>query len=451
MMPETSCETLLKCCVRVPSTLKQDGTAPTTFTRRCFLRLVSAAALSSSLARRAWAQTPARVVVVGGGFGGGTCAKYIRRADRSIEVTLVTPHRQFITCPFSNAVLAGLRDMASVTHHHDSLHQRYGVRLVYAMATAIDPTARRVTLHDGSTLPYDRLVLSPGIALRWGAIEGYDAAASEVFPHAWEAGPQTVLLRQQLEAMPDGGLVVIAAPAEPYRCPPGPYERASLIAYYLKTHKPRSKVLILDAKNTFSKQELFRSAWARLYPGLIEWIPQSQSGRVVRVDATARTVSTDFDEYTPAVANIIPPQEAAAIARAVGLDSGQGWCSVRAGTFESTVHTGIHIIGDAAIANPMPKSAFSANNQAKACAAAIVSLLRGHEVAPPALMNTCYSLVAPDYGISIAAVYRAVNDKLVAVEGSSGVSPLDAPAETRSLEAEYAKSWYANITADTFG
>jgi sulfide dehydrogenase [flavocytochrome c] flavoprotein chain len=451
MMPETSCETLLKCCVRVPSTLKQDGTAPTTFTRRRFLRLVSAAALSSSLARRAWAQTPARVVVVGGGFGGGTCAKYIRRADRSIEVTLVTPHRQFITCPFSNAVLAGLRDMASVTHHHDSLHQRYGVRLVYAMATAIDPTARRVTLHDGSTLPYDRLVLSPGIALRWGAIEGYDAAASEVFPHAWEAGPQTVLLRQQLDAMPDGGLVVIAAPAEPYRCPPGPYERASLIAYYLKTHKPRSKVLILDAKNTFSKQELFRSAWARLYPGLIEWIPQSQSGRVVRVDATARTVSTDFDEYTPAVANIIPPQEAAAIARAVGLDSGQGWCSVRAGTFESTVHTGIHIIGDAAIANPMPKSAFSANNQAKACAAAIVSLLHGHEVAPPALMNTCYSLVAPDYGISIAAVYRAVNDKLVAVEGSSGVSPLDAPAETRSLEAEYAKSWYANITADTFG
>jgi sulfide dehydrogenase [flavocytochrome c] flavoprotein subunit len=390
-------------------------------------------------------------VVVGGGFGGATCAKYIRRADPGIEVTLVTPHRQFITCPFSNAVLAGLRDMASVTHHYESLRQRHGVRLVYATATAIDPTARRVTLSDGSTLPYDRLVLSPGIALRWGAIEGYDVAASEVFPHAWEAGPQTVLLRRQLEAMPDGGLVVIAAPAEPYRCPPGPYERASLIAYYLKTHKPRSKVLILDAKNVFSKQELFRSAWARLYPGLIEWIPLSQSGRVVRVDATARTVSTDFDEYKPAVANIIPPQEAAGIARAVGLDSGQGWCSVGAGTFESVVYAGIHIIGDAAIANPMPKSAFSANNQAKACAAAIVTLLRGHEVAPPALLNTCYSLVAPDYGISIAAVYRAVNDTLIAVEGSSGVSPLDAPAETRSLEAEYAKSWYANITADTFG
>jgi sulfide dehydrogenase [flavocytochrome c] flavoprotein subunit len=420
-------------------------------TRRRFLGFAGGLAVVGSPIRRVWTQTLPRVVVVGGGFGGATCAKYIRRADPGIEVTLVTPHRQFITCPFSNAVLAGLREMASVTHHHDGLRQRHGVRIVYATATAIDPTARRVTLGDGSTLPYDRLVLSPGIALRWGAIEGYDAAASEVFPHAWEAGPQTVLLRQQLEAMPDGGLVVIAAPAEPYRCPPGPYERASLIAYYLKTHKPRSKLLILDAKNAFSKQELFRSAWARLYPGLIEWIPQSQSGRVVRVDATARTVSTDFDEYKPAVANIIPPQEAAAIARVIGLDGDQGWCSVQADTFESTVHSGIHIIGDAAIANPMPKSAFSANNQAKACALAMVSLLRGTEVAPPALMNTCYSLVAPDYGISIAAVYRAVNDKLVAVEGSSGVSPPDASAETRSLEAEYAKSWYANITADTFG
>jgi sulfide dehydrogenase [flavocytochrome c] flavoprotein subunit len=389
-------------------------------------------------------------VVVGGGFGGATCAKYIRRADPAIEVTLVEPRRQFITCPFSNAVIAGLRDMTSVTHGYDGLRQRHGVHVVHASATAIDPTAHRLTLDDGSVLAYDRMVLSPGIELRWGGLEGYDAAASEVFPHAWEAGPQTVLLRRQLEAMPDGGLVVIAAPAEPYRCPPGPYERASLIAYYLKTHKPRSKLLILDAKNTFSKQELFRTAWERLYPGLIEWIPQSQSGRVIRVDTRARTVSTDFDDHKPAVANIIPPQQAAAIARVVGLDDGKGWCPVRAGTFESVVHAGIHIIGDAAIANPMPKSAFSANNQAKTCAAAIVALLRGESAPAPALMNTCYSLVAPDYGISIAAVYRVVDDKIVTVEGSSGVSPLDASAETRASEAEYAKSWYANITADTF-
>jgi sulfide dehydrogenase [flavocytochrome c] flavoprotein subunit len=401
-------------------------------------------------ARRAWAQVPARVVVVGGGFGGATCAKYIRHADPAIEVTLVEPHRQFVTCPFSNAVLVSLRDIASLTYSFDALQQRHGVRVVHATATEIDPSARRVRLDNGSTLAYDRLVLSPGIELRWGAIDGYDAAASEVFPHAWLAGPQTVLLRQQLEAMADGGLVAITAPEEPFRCPPGPYERASLIAYYLKIHKPRSKLLILDAKDTFSKQELFRTAWARLYPGLLEWVPRSQSGRVVRVDTSAGTVHTDFEEYKPAVANIIPPQRAAAIARAAGLDDGKGWCTVRASTFESAVHAGVHIIGDAAIAAPMPKSAFSANNQAKVCAAAVVALLRGQPAPTPVLMNTCYSLVAPDYGISIAAVYQVVDDKIAVVQGSSGVSPLDAPNETRVLEAEYARSWYANITADVF-
>jgi sulfide dehydrogenase [flavocytochrome c] flavoprotein subunit len=420
-------------------------------TRRQWLGFIGGLPIAAGVVRQAWTQTQARVVVVGGGFGGATCAKYIRRADAAIEVTLVEPHRQFMTCPFSNAVIAGLRNVASVTYGYDALRQRHGVHVIHASVVGIDPMARRITLDDGSVLAYDRLVLSPGIDLRWGEIEGYDAVASEVFPHAWKAGPQTVLLRQQLEAMPDGGLVLISAPAEPYRCPPGPYERASLIAHYLKTHKPRSKLLILDAKSAFSKQELFRQAWGHLYPGLLEWIPQSQSGRVVRVDTHAYTVSTDFDDYKPAVANIIPPQQAAAVARMAGLDDGKGWCPVRASTFESTVHTGIHVIGDAAIANPMPKSAFSANNQAKTCAAAIVAILRGEAVSTPALMNTCYSLVAPDYGISIAAVYRVVDEKIVTVDSSSGVSPLDAPAEIRALEAEYATSWYANISADTFG
>ena len=311
-------------------------------------------------------------MVVGGGFGGVTCAKYLRRADATLDVTLVEPHRQFVTCPFSNAVLVGLRDLASVTHGYEALRQRHGVRVVHATATALDPTARRVTLDNGSTLAYDRLVLAPGIELQWGAIEGYDAAASEAFPHAWLAGPQTLLLRRQLEAMEDGGLVVISAPDNPYRCPPGPYERASLIAHYLKTHKPRSKLLLLDAKDTFTKQELFRTAWQRLYPGLLEWVPGSQSGRVIRVNTGTGTVHTAFDEYKPAVANIIPPQRAAAIARTAGLDDGKGWCRVQARTFESTVHAGIHLIGDAIIASPMPKSAFSANTQAKVCAAAIV-------------------------------------------------------------------------------
>ncbi len=419
-------------------------------TRRHVLGLISGLTLTCIRTHRAWTQTPSRVVVVGGGFGGATCAKYLHRADPSLDITLVEPHRQFVTCPFSNTVLVGLRDLASVTHTYDGLRQRHGIRLVHATATALDPVGHQVTLDNGSPLTYDRLVLSPGVEMQWGALEGYDAAASERFPHAWHAGPQTLLLRRQLEAMEDGGLVVITAPDNPYRCPPGPYERASLIAHYLKTHKPRSKLLLLDAKDTFTKQALFRTAWARLYPGLLEWVSGSQGGRVGRVDVPAGSVHTDFDEYKPAVANIIPPQRAAAIARAAGLDDGKGWCSVHPRTFESTVHAGIHLLGDAIIATPMPKSAFSANNQAKVCAAAIVALLRGAAVAEPVLMNTCYSLVAPDYGISIAGVYRVAGDKITAVEGSEGISPVDAPNEVRQREAEYAQSWYANITADVF-
>ena len=424
---------------------------PPSLTRRQFFSLAGSLPFARLLTGRAQANTRARVVVVGGGFGGAACAKYLRLADPSLAVTLVTPHPQFITCPFSNAALVGLRPLASLTHTYHQLQERYGVQIVQAQAQELDPTAQRVTLSDDSTLAYDRLVLSPGVELRWNAIEGYDAEATTVFPHAWQAGSQTLLLRRQLEAMEDGGLVVISVPETPYRCPPGPYERASLIAHYLKTRKPKSKVLVLDAKDSFTKDRLFLAAWQRLYPNLLEWVPGAQGGRVIQVDTRAGIVRTEFDEYTPAVANIVAPQRAAAIARAGGLDAGAGWSPVLGSTFESRVHANIHIIGDAAIANPMPKSAFSANNQAKVCAAAIVARLRGEPVARPALMNTCYSLVAPDYGISISAVYAVENDTIQVVPGSSGASPLDAPEATRALEAAYARSWYANITADTFG
>ncbi|MCY4390263.1 MAG: NAD(P)/FAD-dependent oxidoreductase [Desulfurellaceae bacterium] len=424
---------------------------PPYLTRRQFFSLAGSLPFVRPLTGRARANTQARAVVVGGGFGGATCAKYLRLADPSLEVTLVTPQPQFITCPFSNAALVGLRSLASLTYTYQRLREGYGVQIAHAQAQEIDPTTRRLTLSDDTTLTYDKLVLSPGVELRWDAIEGYDAEASTVFPHAWQAGSQTLLLRRQLEAVQDGGLVVVSAPETPYRCPPGPYERASLIAHYLRTHKPRSKVLLLDAKDSFTKDGLFLAAWERLYPGLLEWVPGAQGGRVTQVDTRTGIVHTEFDEYKPAVANIIAPQRAAAIARAGGLDAGTGWCPVYGGTFESRIHPNIHIIGDAAIASPMPKSAFSANTQAKVCAAAIVALLRGEPVAPPALMNTCYSLVAPDYGISISAVYAVENDTIQVVPGSSGTSPLDAPGTTRTLEAAYARSWYANITADTFG
>jgi sulfide dehydrogenase [flavocytochrome c] flavoprotein subunit len=258
-------------------------------------------------------------------------------------------------------------------------------------------------------------------------------------------------LRAQLEAMDDGGVVAIAVPEPPFRCPPGPYERGSLIAHYLKTAKPRSKLLILDASDSFSKQDLFTAAWRELYPDLIEWVPRSQGGQVIRVDPAAMVLHTDFDEVEVAVANVIPPQQAADIARAAGLDEGRGWCAINGRTFESTVHPGVHLLGDAILAGAMPKSGFSANSQAKACAAAIAALLRDWPPPEPALINTCYSLVAPDYGISIGGVYQVEDGEIVAIKDAGGLSPQEADRAFRQREAEYARSSYANITADMFG
>jgi NADPH-dependent 2,4-dienoyl-CoA reductase/sulfur reductase-like enzyme len=418
-------------------------------TRRDLLKLAGAASLAAAT-RRSLAQAPPRVVVVGGGFGGATCARYLKRADPDIRVTLVEPAQSFVTCPFSNAVLGGLRDLASITFDHAQL-QTHGVEVVQDSAVSLDPDARSVTLAGGQTLPYDRLVLSPGIGFRWDALEGYDEAAAERMPHAWKAGPQTALLRAQLEAMEDGGVVAIAVPEPPFRCPPGPYERASLIAHYLKTTKPRSKLLILDASDSFSKQDLFTAAWQELYPGLLEWVPRSQGGQVIRVDPNAMVLHTDFEAVEVAVANVIPPQHAADIARAAGLDEGRGWCAVDGRTFESTVHPGVHLLGDAILAGAMPKSGFSANSQAKACAAAVAASLREQPSPEPALINTCYSLVAPDYGISIGGVYEVLDGEIVAIKGAGGVSPQDADRDFRRREADYARSWYANITNDMFG
>jgi NADPH-dependent 2,4-dienoyl-CoA reductase/sulfur reductase-like enzyme len=421
--------------------------------RRDLLRLAAALPVAGLAFGCAQLQRPtgARVVVIGGGFGGATCARYLKRADPSLQVTLVEPAARFVTCPFSNAVLGGLRDLDSITFGYDRLRDGAGIELVADEAVDLDPAARTVTLAGGEALSYDRLVLAPGIELRFDALEGYDEAAAEAMPHAWRAGPQTTLLRRQLEAMADGGVAAIAVPPAPFRCPPGPYERASLIAHYLKTEKPRSKLLILDANDSYSKEKLFSEGWAALYPGLIERVPLSLGGAVTRVDPGAMTLHTDFEDVKAAVANVIPPQRAAPIARAAGLDAGKGWCEVDGTTFESKVHPGVHLLGDAIIAGAMPKSGFSANNQGKACAAAIVALLREEPPPAPALINTCYSLLAPDYGISIAGVYEIKDGAIVAIEGAGGTSPLGATAEFRAREAAYAESWYDNITADLFG
>lgn len=419
---------------------------PGALSRRAF---VGAAALGVAATRsRVVAQTTPRVVVVGGGFGGATCARELRRSG--FEVTLVEPNPVYTACPLSNAVLAGLRPIEAQQFRLDAL-ERAGVRIVRQRASRIAPQERRVSLDDGSTLDYERLVLSPGIDIRFDALPGYDEDASSVLPHAWKAGEQTLLLRRQLEAMDDGGTVIISAPSNPFRCPPGPYERASLIAHYLKTHKPRSKLIILDAKDTFSKQRLFTSAWQALYPNIIEWVSLSSGGMVNEVDAKTRTLVTDFGRHTGDVVNVIPPQRAGQIAQEAGVADRTGWCPIDPVTFESRLQPNIHVIGDATIAGGMPKSAFSANAQAKVCAAAITSLLRGQTPAEPKLINTCYSLVAPDYGISVAGVYRPVNGVLTDVEGAGGTSPIDAPASFRAQEALYAEAWFQTITENVFG
>ncbi len=411
-------------------------------------RALLAASAAVLLPRRLRAQDRGRVVVVGGGFGGATAARFLALAGH--DVTLVEREPRFVTCPFSNTVLAGLTELEALTFDYDGL-EAAGVTLVRGEAMAVDGEARTVTVGEGSVLPWDRLVLSPGIDFRFDALPGYDAAAAEVLPHAWKAGPQTVLLRSQLEAMEDGGLVVISAPANPFRCPPGPYERASLIAHYLSAEKPASKILILDAKQTFSKRSLFEEAWATLYPGMIEWVSVDLGGGVIEVDAGSKTLVTDFTSYNADVANVIPPQRAGAIAAAAGVADETGWCPVNGATFESTLVAGIHVLGDACFAGAMPKSAFAANAQAKVAARAIDAALRGDPLPSPKLINTCYSLAAPDYGFTVAGVYRAEAGQLSEIEGAGGISPLGAPPEMRQAEADHARSWYATITAETFG
>jgi sulfide dehydrogenase [flavocytochrome c] flavoprotein chain len=415
--------------------------------RRSFLggALAASVTLVPGAART---QARARVVVIGGGFAGATCARDLKRSG--LAVTLVEPNPIYTSCPFSNEVIATLRPLEAQRFGYSALEAE-GVTLAPYSATGVNHLARRVTLSDGSALDYDRLVLAPGIDFRFDALPGYDEQAAQILPHAWRAGEQTLLLRRQLETLEDGGTVVIVAPANPFRCPPGPYERASLIAHYLKIHKPRSKLLILDAKDSFSKQSLFQAAWKELYPGIIEWVGLSAGGKVVRVDAGDKTVETEFSRHQAEVVNVIPPQRAARIAVVAGVADRSGWCPIDPVTFESKLQANVHVIGDACIAGGMPKSAFSANAQAKVCAAAVAGLIRSEPPRAPKLINTCYSLVAPGYGISVAGVYRPVNGVLTDVEGAGGLSPASAPPEFRALEAAYAEAWFRTITAEVFG
>lgn len=418
--------------------------------RRQLLKALGLGAAAMALPWTAMAQSAARIVIVGGGFGGASAARLLAALLPSATITLVDANARYTACPFSNLVLGTDRALSQQVFGYDGL-ARLGVQVIAALATDVDPVSQTVMLEDGPPLPYDRLILSPGIDLRWTALDGYDQAAAERLPHAWKAGPQTLLLRRQLEALEDGQNVIMSVPPAPFRCPPGPYERASMIAHYLKTQKPRSRLLILDAKDSFSKMALFQEAWAEHYPAHLDWRGASDDGTVIRVDAGAGRVDTDFESFTAPVINVIPPQKAGFIADRAGVSDATGWCPIDPLAFESTRQDKIHVIGDATIAAPMPKSAFSANLQAKVCAMGVARLVAGLAPEPTVLANTCYSFTTPDEAISIAGVYSNENSTLTSIPGAGGVSPLGAAKTVRQAEAAQARSWFKTITTGAFG
>jgi sulfide dehydrogenase [flavocytochrome c] flavoprotein chain len=380
-------------------------------------------------------KTGPRVVVIGGGWGGATAAKYVRLLDPGVEVVLIEPNRQFVSCPFSNLVLAGLRSIDSLTMGYDGL-RKHGVRIIHETASAIEPDTKRVRLGEGY-LQYDRLVVSPGVDFQWEQVEGL-AQSQDTVLHAWKAGPQTVRLAQQLAAMPDGGVFVLSIPLAAYRCPPGPYERTSMVAWYLKTSKPRSKLIVLDAnQNIISKTALFRAAW-QAYPN-IDYRPAS---RVIGVDPGAREVRTEFDRIRYDVVNLIPPQRAGAIAVQADLVGGdKRWCEVNHVTYESVKQPNIHVIGDATVGLPVPKSGNVANAMGKIAAASVVSLINGKQ--PPSLApgNTCYSWVSDREAIAVVNAYKIDNGKVVQIEQK--LTPAQSP-----LVAQRAVGWAQSIWAD---
>jgi sulfite dehydrogenase len=413
--------------------------------RRDFIKFAGAAG-AAALAGCATPGSGAkgRVVIIGGGYGGATAARYLRMWEPAIDVVMVERNDAFTSCPMSNLVLGGNRSIEEIRRTYDGLRRR-GVRVVQDDATAIDAAKKVVRLQRGGELGYDRLIVSPGVDFNFGEIEGYQASQDR-FLHAWKAGPQTVALRRQLEAMRDGGVYVLAVPLAPYRCPPGPYERASQVAHYFKRAKPRSKVLILDANpDVTSKGPLFKRAWADLYKDIIEFRGNS---KVVAVDAVGMAVRTEFDTVKGDVLNVVPPQRAGDIAVKAGLITHNNrWCDVDWRTLESKVVKGVHVLGDSTLSAPgMPKSGHMTNQQAKVCAAAVIELLNGRTPNPaPVMTNTCYSYVSDTEVIHVASVHQwdAGQATIIPVKGSGGVS-----AARNELEGKYAWAWAQNIWAD---
>lgn len=405
-------------------------------------------AASTGLANMAIPKNKKRVVIVGGGFGGATAAKYLKKFIPETEIILIEQNKDYYTCPFGNTVIAGMNKIEYIKHDYKTLEKKYKIIVIHEKVKKVDGTINSVILENGEIIPYTKAIVAPGIDFKYE--NGYVEDSELYAPHAYKAGAQTSLLREQLENMKDGGTFVMVAPKDPFRCPPGPYERVSLVAHYLKTNKPNSKIIILDQKNKFSKQALFQEGWEKLYGDMIEWRNVEFGGKVVSVNPKDKIVTTEDEEVIADVLNYIPEQKAGQLAFDSGLTQGD-WCPINTKTFESKLVKDIYVIGDAAVAAPMPKSGFSANSQGKIVALQISRSLKDMpNINPPKLANTCYSLVSPTYAISIAAVYEAHDNEIVALKDAGGLSPANAEASFRAQEAQYAVAWYKNQMADIF-
>lgn len=420
------------------------------FNRRHFMGSAAASAglMAAPMVHAAGHGKP-RVVVVGGGAGGATAARYIAKDSAGeIDVTLIEPTRTYYTCFFSNLYLGGFREMSSLGHSYGTLASDYGINVVHDWAVGVDRDAKSVALAGGGSVPYDRLILSPGIDFIDGSVEGWSTASQNAMPHAYKAGSQTELLKAQIMSMPAGGTFAMVAPPNPYRCPPGPYERISMVAHTLKEVNPTAKIMILDPKEKFSKQGLFEEGWANHYSGMIERIGPDFGGADVSVNPDEMTVSVDGDVMSVDVCNVIPAMKAGRIAELAGITDGN-WAPVNAADMSSKLDPNIHVLGDAAAQGDMPKSGFSANSQAKVCANAVRGALTGSTVFPARFANTCWSLIDTDDGVKVGATYEATDEKIAKVDGF--ISATGETSEVREATYQESVGWYEGITADMFG
>ncbi len=419
-----------------------------TFNRRTFLGTASAIAAGLS-APMVLAQGKPRVVVVGGGAGGATAARYIAKDSKGeIDVTLIEPSRTYYTCFFSNLYLGGFQELSDIAHSYGTLAADYGINVVHDWAVGVDRDTKLVSLAGGGSIPYDKLILSPGIDFVEGAVEGWDISAQNKMPHAYKAGSQTELLKAQVMAMPEGGTFAMVAPPNPYRCPPGPYERVSMVAHVLKAYNPTAKIIVADPKPKFSKMSLFQEGWANHYEGMVDWIGEEFGGGNVSVNPDAMTVTIDGEETKVDVCNVIPAMKAGRIAEMAGVTEGN-WAPVNAADMSSKADPDIHVLGDASQQGDMPKSGFSANSQAKVCANAVRGALTGSKIFPAKFSNTCWSLIDTDDGVKVGATYEATPEKIAKVDGF--ISQTGEDADLRKATYEESLGWYAGITSDMFG